>query len=355
MNEIKSNSFDMVHDQRNASLAMQMQNHMTFSAKLNAITRNDPKRWYSTALRHRRINRRLLPAALLILSLALMGANIVLAESPYPDLRDCHSPGLQKALDKAFTRPRFWVAVKKKKLGLVVADVTDLRRPEVAWYNPHHMLYAASLPKIAIALGVIVEIDRGRFQLDNKTRRQLIRMIRHSSNREATALLRRVGMERLAEILQDERYGKLYDPARGGGLWVGKEYGKAAAWRRDPLNGISHGASPIQAARFYYGAITGTIIDLKFLPLLAEIFGKPAINHKFVKGLQGREGVRLFRKSGTWREYHADSGLVLRNDLAYIVVFIDHHIAADRDTVEGIRIIDDVMQKRAIRKQPAVP
>ncbi|MCP4627275.1 MAG: hypothetical protein GY850_27750 [bacterium] len=36
-----------------------------------------------------------------------------------------------------------------------------------------------------------------------ETRNQLIRMIRYSSNQDATALLRRVGMERLAEILQE--------------------------------------------------------------------------------------------------------------------------------------------------------
>ncbi len=355
MSEIKNHSFDGLHDPLDSIPPLQTQRGVAFSAGPNAKTGKEQKRGYFSGFRHRRIDRRLLYAVNLILSLALIGPNIVHAGSSYPDLRDCHSPGLQKALDEAFTRPNFWEAVKKKKLGLVVADVTKLQRPEVAWYNPNHMLYAASLPKIAIALGMIVEIDRGRFQLDDKTRNQLIRMIRHSSNREATALLHRVGMERLAEILQDERYGKLYDPARGGGLWVGKEYGKAAAWRRDPLNGISHGASAIQAARFYYGAITGTIIDLKYLPLLAQIFGKPAINHKFVKGLHGREGVRLFRKSGTWREYHADSGLVVRDELAYIVVFIDHHIAADQEVEEGIRIIDDVMQQRDNRKQTAGP
>ena len=122
-----------------------------------------------------------------------------------------------------------------------------LHHPKVAWYNPSLMLYAASLPKIAIVLGVFVEIERGAIKLDSETRNQLIRTIRHSSNRDATALLHKVGFERLAEILQDERYGKLYDPARGGGLWVGKEYGKAPAWRRDPLQGLSHGASAMQA------------------------------------------------------------------------------------------------------------
>jgi beta-lactamase class A len=37
------------------------------------------------------------------------------------------------------------------------------------------MLYAASLPKIAIVLGVFVEIERGKIKLDSETRNQLIR------------------------------------------------------------------------------------------------------------------------------------------------------------------------------------
>lgn len=200
----------------------------------------------------------------LILTLTLFWAYGAFAESGYPDLRDAHDPELQKAMDKALGphHPEFWDGVHKKEFSVVVADVTDLHHPQVAWYNPDVMLYAASLPKIAIVLGVFVEIERGVIKLDSETRNQLIRMIRHSSNRDATALLHKVGFERLAEILQDERYGKLYDPAHGGGLWVGKAYSKAPAWRRDPLHGISHGASAMQATRFYYGILTGTIIDI---------------------------------------------------------------------------------------------
>ena len=275
------------------------------------------------------------------------------AEASYPDLRDAHDPELQKAMDAALGSryPNFWPGVRKKEFGVVVADVTDLHHPKVAWYNPNLMLYAASLPKIAIVLGVFVEVERGKIKLDSQTRNQLIRAIRHSSNRDATALLHKVGFERLAAILRDERYGKLYDPARGGGLWVGKDYGKAPAWRRDPMHGLSHGASAMQAARFYYGVMNGTIIDAKYLPDLEEIFGSPAINHKFVKGLQGRKDVEIYRKSGTWRDYHADSAVVARGNLVYIVVYIDNHPEAGRRAVDGIKIVDDVMLAHANRSR----
>ena len=323
------------------------------SPKFNMISRNYFCRSCFTSFRHSGIIRSLQFSVCLMFFLIIFGANVACAESTYPDLRDAYDPELQKAMDVALvpSHPEFWPGVQKKELSIVIADVTDLHHPKVAWYNPNLMLYAASLPKIAIVLGVFVEIERGVIKLDSETRNQLIRAIRHSSNRDATALLHKVGYERLAEILQDERYGKLYDPARGGGLWVGKDYGKAPAWRRDPLHGLSHGASAMQAARFYYGVMNGKIIDTKYLPELEEIFGSPAIRHKFVKGLHGRKDVQIYRKSGTWRNYHADSAVVVRDNLVYIAVYIDNNPDAGRGAVDGIKIVDDVMLAHANRKR----
>ena len=265
----------------------------------------------------------------------------------YPDLRDAHDPELQLAFDAAVgATPKaglFWEAVRKQQASVVVADVTDLRRPRVAGYNPDLMLYAASIPKVAIVFGAMVEIQAGALELDDQTRAQLVNMIRKSSNADATAVLRKVGIERLAEILQDERHGKLYDPEQGGGLWVGKAYDKSPAWQRDPLHGISHGASAMQVARFYYGWLNGTLVDARYRPLFGEIFGNPGLKHNFVKGLQGREEVRLYRKSGTWRNTRADSGVVDRDDLTYIAVGIYSVPEGTRALVQGIQVIDDFM------------
>lgn len=281
--------------------------------------------------------------------LMLMGGWNALADPlAYPELRDSHDPDLQRALDERFKSDTLFMdGVRKKELSIILVDVTDLNRPKVAGYNPNLMLYAASLPKIAIALGIMVEVERGRFDLDAETHAQLVRMIRHSSNQDATALLHRVGFERLVEILQDERYGKLYDPSHGGGLWVGKDYGKSAVWRRDPLKGISHGASAMQVARFYYGIITGTIIDIKYLSVFEEIFGNPAINHKFVKGLKGKKDTKIYRKSGSWRDFHADSAVIVHENVVYIIAYIDKHPEAGQGAVTGIRIMDEMMLKRS--------
>ncbi len=63
-------------------------------------------------------------------------------------------------------------------------DITNLQHPKVAGVNPYVMLYAASLPKIAILLGAFVKIERGELPLNDETRAELTRMIRKSSSRK---------------------------------------------------------------------------------------------------------------------------------------------------------------------------
>lgn len=285
------------------------------------------------------------PAALVALLLLLAPAA---SHAHYPSLRDCSDADLQAALDEAlYSKPIFRAKIKNRTAGVLVADVTDLEKPRVASYNPELMMYAASLPKIGIIQAAFVELDAGRLTLDDELHEQLVRMVKVSSNRDATAVLRKVGIERIAEILQDPRHGALYDPAYGGGLWVGKAYDKSPVWKRDPIHGISHGASAMAAARFYYGAMTGTLIDAKHLPLMQEMFGRPKLKHKFVKGLQGRD-VTIYRKSGTWRNYHADSGVIVHPDgTTYIAVAIGQGTEGGRHLIDLIRIVDDVVQERA--------
>ena len=289
-------------------------------------------------------------SGLLFILLLIISGNACSKEPTYPDLRDSHDPELQAELDAALAdRSMFWKGVKNRDLSVVIADVTDLEHPKVAWYNPDLMLYAASTPKIAIALGALVEIDLGNLELDDELHQQLVNMIKRSSNQDATTVLNKVGIERVKEILQDERYGKLYDPDYGGGLWVGKPYAKGAAGTPDPLHKLSHGASAMQAARFYYGVMNGAILNRRHLPLLKEMFGKPGIKHKFVKGLEGREGLEIYRKSGTWRNFHSDSGVFVRDQVTYIAVALIQNYPVGNTMVTGIRIVDDLMLERATR------
>jgi beta-lactamase class A len=59
--------------------------------------------------------------------------------------------------------------------------------------------------------------------------------------------------------------------------------------------------------------------------LMKQVLSKPGIHHKFVKGLSGRPGVEIFRKSGSWKNTHADSALVESHGKRYVLVGIAEH------------------------------
>lgn len=238
----------------------------------------------------------------------------------YPDLSSSIDGSLQLSLKKSLNKLGLSKPASNKKLALTLVDITDEDNPKVAAVNGTEMMYAASLPKIAILLGAFERIENGTMKLDKQNRELLTRMIRNSSNSAATAMLNKVGKKYLAKLLQSPRY-KLYDKSKNGGLWVGKEYGRGAAFRRDPLHNISHGATAMQVARFYYFLETNRLVSAKLTKHMKEILSKPAINHKFVKGLKSvQPASEIFRKSGSWRQFHADSAIVERDGRRYIAV-----------------------------------
>lgn len=226
---------------------------------------------------------------------------------------------LQKDLEHLVRRERLWPAVEEGKLALLLAVVSDPEQPRLAELNGHKMMYAASLPKIAILLGGAVAVQQQHLKLDRKLRADMVNMIRYSCNDCATRVLERVGREFLIELLQAPEY-RFYDPDDGGGLWVGKDYAPRPAYHRDPVNNLSHGATAFQVARFYYMLATGTLVDRKSTSLMWEALSKPGISHKFVRSLGAIPGLEMLRKSGTWREYHSDSALVRYHGETYIIV-----------------------------------
>lgn len=261
--------------------------------------------------------RSIIAAALaFLLAFAAHGDGFDLGE---PLLRESHDPDLQATLEAKLGQLGLGPAVASKKLCVALVDMSRPHAPRVAEVNGDHMMYAASLPKIAILLGAFVEIERGRLALDADTRESLTRMIRVSSNTDATRMLNRVGKRRVNDILKSERY-RLYDPMVNGGLWVGKEYAQGVAYARDPLHNLSHGATAMQAARFYYLLETGQLVNSRLTREMKRMLGRPGIPHKFVKGLAARPGVKIYRKSGSWQSWHADSALVEAGRHKYILV-----------------------------------
>jgi len=157
-----------------------------------------------------------------VLLLLTFPTSRISADSPdsYPSLYDSFDPVLQRQLETVVEQLGLGRAARNSTLAITLVDITDATAPRVATINGDVMMYAASMPKIAILYAAFVEIARGRMRLDVPTRDALTRMIRFSSNEDATLMLNRVGKMRVAEILQSQPY-RFYNPGLNGGLWVG--------------------------------------------------------------------------------------------------------------------------------------
>lgn len=273
----------------------------------------------------------------------LEAANFAGGAQSQPFLPESCDPALQSGLEGCITSLKLDAAVRDRDLSVVLVDITDPDCPRLAYANPNHMMYAASLPKIAILLGAFERIGRGEMVLDAATLAKLTQMIRRSSNEAATEMLNRVGQDFLLEVLQSPRY-RLYDPDTNGGLWVGKEYSKSPARRRDPLHHLSHGATALQVARFYYLLETGQLVSPEHSRTMKQILGEPEIHHKFVKGLKAlHPDSTFYRKSGTWQNFHSDSALIEHEGHRYIAVALSSNPEGGRWLSELIVAMDNLI------------
>jgi|GEM_PF-640218 len=236
-------------------------------------------------------------------------------------LWDYMDDGLQHRVENSVAALGLSDKVAHKDLSVVLIDL-DSSPPKVASLNGDEMMYAASLPKIAVLLAAFEKIAQGKMVLNEANRFRLSRMIKVSSNRFATEMMHKVGKEYIARVLLSPRY-RLYDPEHNGGLWVGKDYAKAGLWRRDPLHNLSHGATAMQVARFYYLLDNEKLVTPEASREMKEILLGSELNHKFVKALRRIDPkAAISRKSGSWSTYHSDSALIERDGHRYIAVVL---------------------------------
>ena len=265
----------------------------------------------------------------------------------YPLLRESIDPWLQAQLAQLVEAKGLKKAAGQQRLTLALVDITDLKKPRMAAVNGDVMKYAASLPKIAILLTAFVQIEEGKLALDAKLEADMTKMIRHSSNPAATRVLDLVGRDEVTQTLQAPRF-LFYDPRYNGGIWVGKAYARDGAYQRDPLHQISHGITAIQVARFYYMLTTERLVGPALTVKMKAILSQPAIRHKFVQGLKDHPEARLYRKSGTWKNFHADSALVEYNEHAYIMV----GLAEDPQGGKWLEMLAAPLQALVIKDPP---
>ncbi len=222
---------------------------------------------------------------------------------------------LQAQLERELSsRPEWRALIASKKMAVGLVDLRDPGNERFASINGNHMMYAASLPKIAVLLTAMEAVEQGKIKETPALKKDMRLMISKSDNAASTRLIDKVGFERIEAVMTDPKYA-FYDEANGGGLWVGKRYGKGGRTYREPIKNLSHAATASQVCRFYYLLAHGQLVNEARSRQMLRIMENPELHHKFVNTLNLiAPNARLFRKSGSWRTYHSDSILVWGSD-----------------------------------------
>ncbi len=264
---------------------------------------------------------------------------------PLPELLDKF---MQFRLEtEVMARPEWGELMAQKKMAVGIVDLSDPENVRFAQINGDYMMYAASLPKIAILLAAMDAIEKGQLKETAEVKSDMRLMISKSDNKASTRMIDRVGYEKIEAIMTDPEYA-FYDEHTGGGLWVGKRYGSGGDTNREPLKQLSHAASVIQVCRYYYLLANGKLVNEKRSRQMLQIMENPDLHHKFVNTLdQIAPKARLFRKSGSWSTYHSDSILVWdkESNRRYILVALI-------DDPNGEQIIRDLVKpmERVLKK-----
>ncbi|MEA2736210.1 MAG: beta-lactamase class [Humisphaera sp.] len=251
---------------------------------------------------------------------------------------------LQSKLESidAALREQFSMTTEQTAVG-----VLDLKTQRLAMLRPDRIEYAASIPKVGILLAYFqLHPDAANGKLNAQTRHELGLMAKASNNEMAAKFSREMGLREVQKVLND--YG-FYDAKHGGGIWVGKHYGKGGERIGDPVADHSHAATVRQLVRFWLMLEQGKLVSPAASKTMKEIFASPDIAHddlKFVKALKDSTGVEILRKWGTWEDWRHDSALITGPHRRYILVALTRHPKGDDYLVELARRIDDLLQEQ---------
>jgi beta-lactamase class A len=236
----------------------------------------------------------------------------------------------------------------REKLGMTEAQtavgVMDLRDGRVALVRADREEYAASVAKIGILLAYFDKHPEAGERIDPVVERELGMMAKVSSNEMAAKYSREMGLKEIQKILT-EKYG-FYDAKRGGGIWVGRHYGKGDERYGSPVGDNSHAVTVRQVMRFFLMLEQGKLVSPAASKKMREIFESPGLKHdeiKFVKGLAGRD-VEVIRKWGTWEDWRHDAAVVSGGGRHYIVVGLTRHPKGDEYLEALARGVDDFMK-----------
>ena len=241
-------------------------------------------------------------------------------EDTFLPLREAADASLQTALERELLANPTWRSlIRNKKMSVSLVDLRAEQGPRLAHLNGDHMMYAASLPKIAVLLASVDALEKGELIETPEIRQDMRLMISRSNNAATTRMIDRLGFQKIESVMVDPAY-QLYDPEYGGGLWVGKRYGSGGGRHPDPIKGISHAATTNQVVRFYYLMEQQRLVTPERCDQMMEMMVDPELHHKFVNTLdQVAPAAKVYRKSGSWKTFHSDSAMVIGPERNYIV------------------------------------
>ncbi len=258
---------------------------------------------------------------------------------------------LQANLEEEILSNEIWSQlISQKKMAIGIVDLSDPERVRFARLNGNYMMYAASLPKIAILLSAMDAIEKGELTETPEVKKDMRLMISKSDNAASTRMIDRIGYEKIESVMTDPNY-EFYDENSGGGLWVGKRYGGGGDTNREPLKQLSHAASVTQVCRFYYLLANGKLVNEKRSKQMLSIMENPELHHKFVNTLDMiAPTARLFRKSGSWKTYHSDSILVWgkESNRRYILVALVDDPDGEQIIRNLVKPVEKVLKKPEI-------
>jgi beta-lactamase class A len=256
------------------------------------------------------------------------------------DFDTATDPALQEKVEALDVRLR---AKYGMDAGQTSAGVLDLNTLRLALVRPDRIDYAASVPKIGILLAWFELHPDAATNLDAVARHELGLMIKVSDNAMAAKYSQLLGLKPIQQVID---HYELYDATHGGGLWVGKHYGKGTERYGDPVANHSHAATVRQLIRYYLLLEQGRLVSPAASATMKEIFASPDIPHiqdKFVKGLDGRD-VDIRRKAGWWEDWFLDTAVVTGGGRHYLIAAMTHHPKGDDYLVEFAAAVDDLLK-----------
>jgi beta-lactamase class A len=261
-----------------------------------------------------------------------------------PALRKLRDKGLEARLRAEITKNPTWASlIRSKRMSIGIVDMSTGLDAKYAALNGQHMMYAASLPKIAVLAAAHDAIENGTLAETAEIRNDMRLMIAKSNNAATTRMIDRIGFAQIEATMTSPDL-KLYDPENGGGLWVGKRYASGGKRIPDPIKGISHAATAEQVCRYFYLLANNELISDRSSEKMKRYLVDPELHHKFVNVLDRvAPNAKVYRKSGSWKSFHADVVLVQGPNRNYIMTALIDDPAGEQIIRDLGKVLDRLM------------